>query len=275
VTETGIREILDNNAIVGAPKLGARRFWSTTEESILRENYERFGVVGCIKLLPGRSASSIYNHVGIMGLRRAGRSSHNFRNQIWTSNPQIDALITRVVQGTPRRNMMKDLARTIGRPRWWVSKRAIQLGLTTPRFKEARWTEEELELAVTNAHRTPNTIRKMLLAKGFKRSETAILVKLKHEGYATGRNADDNHYTAHALASAFGVDGKTVTRWIAIGLLRARKRGTERVSAQGGDEWRIHRSDVRAFIIGNVNTVDFRKIDKFWLVDLLAHKEGV
>lgn len=273
--EIGIRETLDQNVIFGPQKCGTKRFWTTREEAVLRENYERLGVTGCLPLLPERSASSIYQHACIIGLRRAGRATHNFRKQIWKASPQIDAVITRVVQGPPSRTMMKDLARTLNRPRWWVSKRAQKLGLVAPRFKESPWSEAELELAAANAQRSAKVIRKLLLAKGFKRTETAILVKLKRDGFATGKNADANHYTALSLAKAFGIDNKTVTRWITIGLLRARRRGTARVAVQGGDEWWIARSDVRAFVIANVHAVDFRKLDKVWLVDLLAHKAGV
>lgn len=273
--DVGIRETLDQNAIFGAPKCGTKRFWTTREEAVLRENYERLGVTGCLPLLPGRSASSVYQRVFKMGLRRAGRATHNFRKQIWTTTPQIDALIARVVQGPPSRTMMKDLARTLSRPRWWVSKRAAQLGLVAPRFREAPWSEAELELAAANAHRSPTSIRKLLRANGFRRTETAILVKLKRDGFATGKNADANHYTALALSKAFGIDNKSVARWIAQGMLRAKRRGTARVAEQGGDEWWIDRRDVRAFVIDNVHAVDFRKVDKVWLVDLLANKARV
>lgn len=271
----GIREFLDGNAIVGAPKAGPRRFWTSKEEQVLKENYEAQGVEGCITLLPGRSASSIYNRAGQLGLRKTRPSgSHNFRNQRWFSNDQIDAVIIRVVQGNPRLNMMKDLARTLNRPRWWVSKRATKLGLITPRFKEMPWTDAELELAAAHAGKTPKTIRKIMMSKGFVRTETAIMVKLKRTGIGTGRNGDDNHYTATGLSKILGVDNKTVTRWIINGLMKATKRGTARTEAQGGDEWWIHRRDVRTFIVGNVHAVDFRKLDKFWLVDLLTSREG-
>ncbi|MFC0243657.1 hypothetical protein [Rhodopseudomonas telluris] len=43
-----------------------------------------------------------------------------------------------------------------------------------------------------------------------------------------------------------------------------------RTAAQGGDEWSIHRRAVRAFVIDNIASVDFRKLDKFWLVELLT-----
>jgi hypothetical protein len=64
-----------------------------------------------------------------------------------------------------------------------------------------------------------------------------------------------------------------VTGWVNKGWLRAARRGTERTPQQGGDEHWIHMRDVRRFVIDNVAAVDFRKVDKFWLVDLLAQRE--
>ncbi|WP_420133971.1 hypothetical protein [Rhodopseudomonas sp.] len=123
---------------------------------------------------------------------------------------------------------------------------------------------------MTHAHKRPDTIRRMLASKGYQRTSTAILVKLKRHGGGTGKNADLDHYTAGALAVLFGVDGKTVSGWIARGWLKAQRRGTARTAAQGGDEWSIHRRAVRAFVIDNIASVDFRKLDKFWLVELLT-----
>lgn len=69
-----------------------------------------------------------------------------------------------------------------------------------------------------------------------------------------------------------GVDAKVVTGWITKGWLKAQRRGTDRTEAQGGDQWWIHRRDVRTFIIQNAAAVDLRKIvDKEWFVDLLAN----
>lgn len=75
---------------------------------------------------------------------------------------------------------------------------------------------------------------------------------------------------ANQLSLCFGVDRKTIARWIKNGWLKAQRRGTARTEAQGGDMWFIKDKWVREFIISYVEVVDFRKIDKFWLTDLLA-----
>lgn len=251
-----VREIIDQNPMVGEPRSAARRFWTGREEKLLRETYP----------------SGIYNHARGMGIdgpataRRGGRPRER-----WASNEQIDRIITEVYQRAPKKNDIKKLAVTVGRPRWWVSKRAQKLGLVAPRFKEPPWSEAEIELVAANAHKAPPTIRLILAGKGFRRSPTAILVKLKRLGTGTGKNADVDHYTATALAKLFGIDVKSLTRWIDKGWLRAAKRGTARVEAQGGDEWWIHRRDIRAFIIESTAAVDIRKVDKFWFVEILVN----
>lgn len=268
MTATYLRDIIDANPIVGVRKSGPKRFWTLPEERILRETYAR-GVEACVRALPGRSASSIYNHAGKLGLSFPTKP-HDFRRQKWSTNDQIDAAIRRAYEKVPTKNAINDLARTLGRPRWWVSKRAVTLGLVTPRFKEPPWSEAEIELVAANAHKNPVVIARRLKACGFARSATAIVVKIKRLGYARGRNADPDNYTARACADMFGVDVKVVTGWVAKSWLKAGRRGTDRTKQQGGDEHWIHRRDIRAFIIANVAVVDFRKVDKFWLVEILT-----
>lgn len=269
----GTRDLLDHNpvALGGLPRTGTKRFWTNPELKILAEHFPRSGLEACGPLLPGRTASSIYQQAakqGLIPIRARGAPPR----QRWFSTPQIDAAIARVYQGEPREGEVKQLARTLGRPRWWIGKRALKLGLKVPRFKELPWSEAELELLAGNAAKQPDTICRVLKAKGYARSPTAIAVKLKRMGHATGRNADLQHYTANHLGKLFGTDPHTITLWIKKGWLRAARRGTERTDKQGGDEHKIHWRDVRSFVIDNVAAVDFRKVDKFWLVDVLTMK---
>lgn len=275
MTETflsSVRGVLDDNPIVGTTKTGRRRFWTTREEKILRENYSSLGLADCLNLLPGRSASAIYSRANQLDIRKKSARDRDFRTEKWTSTDQIDAVIRRVYQGNPTKGMVLNCARILGRPRWWVSKRAVKLGLVVPRFKEPTWSDNEIEYVAENAHKSASALRRGLKARGFARSETAILVKLKRIGIPTGRNADTDHYTANQLSLLFGVDGHAVTTWIKRGWLKATKRGTARTERQGGDENKVHRKAVRAFIIDNVALIDFRKVDKFWVVDILAEK---
>lgn len=271
---TSIRDLLDHNPMHGEPRLkarGSRHFWNTREIAVLREHYPKVGVPGCLSLLPGRSASSIYQRAHIEKLDAPvteARIQKGVSRQHWANSPGIDAVIRdRIPKCTQKRDLIK-LAESLGRPRWWVSKRAAVLGLIAPRFREPRWSDEEINLIREQAHHAPNTLRLALKRAGFTRTTTAIVLKLKRTG---STREDPDHFTAQGLSELMGIDRKTVGTWCERGQLAARRRGTERTPQQGGDQWWIHRRDVRRFIIENAAVVDIRKVDKFWFIDLLAN----
>ncbi len=266
--DQGVRTLLDCNSVIGEPSRGTRRFWTMREEKLLREHYPRGGVEACLVHLPGRSASAIYNHAAGLDLAAPATAKADFCRQRWSSSDHIDAVIRRAYQRVPSRGDINRLATAVGRPAWWVTRRAAKLGLVTPRFKEPAWTDEERDIVRENFHRAPRTIQRMLQRAGYKRTETAITVMGKRLG---ATREDPHHLTATGLATLMGVDAKTVSSWIARGLLRARRRGTDRTDAQGGDQHWIHLRDVRAFIVDNAAIVDIRKVDKFWFIDLVAH----
>ncbi len=262
---SGIRELLDCNPVSGAPRVGTRRFWTGREEKLLRQYYPLGGVTACLEVLPGRTASSIYNRAGVLGLRVPGAGGKVHERQAWETTDQIDAVIIRTYQTRPTRRAVLHCAQIVGRPRWWVSKRALKLGLVAPRFKEPAWTEAEIDLISGQAHRHPRTLQKMLKRAGFARTEAAIVVKLKRLG---ADRTDPDHLNANQLAGVMGVDRKTVAAWIARDWLKAKRRQASDLD----DFWWIHRKDIRSFVIDNVAAVDLRKVDKFWFVDLLAER---
>lgn len=242
-----------------------RRFWTAKEETLLRQNYPRGGLALAVAVLPHRDEGAIYQRAAKLGLRspRAGQ----FRSERYQGSAFIDEMIRRTYQGTPRKNMVADLARVINRPRWWVGKRATYMGLKAPRTKEPAWTPAEIDIATRLAARRPENIRKALVRAGFTRSETSIVVKLKRLGIS---RVDPDNYTARGLATALGVDSKTITRWIDKGWLKATRRGTARVEVQGGDEWAIKTRDIRRFVTENASVVDLRKVDGVWFIEMLA-----
>jgi hypothetical protein len=241
-----------------------RYFWTTKEEKILRENYPGGGIQLCSELLTGRSESAIYNHAGLIGLTRTGQPE---KRRHWATTEEIDRAITNCYQKNIAKGAVADLAKEIGRPRWWVSKRAAVLGLKTPRFKELPWKDKEKDLLREHAHRNPDRIVRIFKRRGFVRSTTAIVVMRKRMQLSA---VDDNRYTACLLAREFGVDAKTVLGWINKGWLKATRRGTGRVENQGGDMWWIKRRDIRSFVVENAAHIDLRKVDKVWFIDLLA-----
>lgn len=180
--------------------------------------------------------------------------------------PEIDACITRVYRSISGNGEINALARQFGLPRWKVTRRAIYLGVVKPRFKEPAWSPEEINLLTRYAHLTPKIIQMKLKTKGYGRSETAIVLQRKRLRLL--KNLDG--MSATCLSEAFGVDIKTVTRWIEKGYLLSERRGTERTALQGGDEWYIKEKNIRKFIIQNIHIIDIRKVDKYWMVDILS-----
>ncbi len=70
-----------------------------------------------------------------------------------------------------------------------------------------------------------------------------------------------NDFNVASIAVWFGVDDHTVKAWIKRKLLKSQKRE--------GNRYYIRRAWVKSFVVNNVAIIDFRKIDKYWLVDLL------
>lgn len=109
-------------------------------------------------------------------------------------------------------------------------------------------------------------IRLKLKAAGFTRTATAVHLKLKR----TSAKQNTPYLTGRGLASLFGVDSHAITKWIKLGYLHARKRGTERVPEQGGDMWLIHEKDVYRFVLSRPLEFDIRKVDQLWFLDLVT-----
>jgi len=162
---------------------------------------------------------------------------------------------------------VKALARQLGLPRWKISRRALELGVIARQAKEPDWCEEEIDILERNAHLMPGAVQKHLGRAGYRRTVQGIM--LKRRRLHISRSSMDG-YTSRSLAECFGIDDHSITKWISRGLLKARKRGTARTPQQGGDEWYITERWVRDFIVNNIAVIDIRKVDKYWLVDILA-----
>lgn len=253
-----------------------RYFWTTKELAIVRENYPVGGVNACLPLLPTRSRGCIYQQALKLGVRAPGQTGVR---ESWPHDPEIDGRIRRAHEVPLLKGAISELADKLKRPRWYVSKRARELGLKTPRFKESAWSAPEIQLLHDTAHIGTNNARAAFKRAGFNRSETAIHVKRKREGISTAlARQDAGLHTAHQLSGLMGVDAKTVTRWISMGELPAKKRGTDRLEVQGGDMWVVAERDLREFVITYPLRIELRKIpdsNRVWFIELLAGRAGV
>lgn len=189
--------------------------------------------------------------------------------------PEMDEELCRVYReevGISKKPVVRMLAEKFGVPAWKIKRRAYALGvvpISQKRTKESGWTELELELLKANASFSLERIQDKLRKAGYNRTRTAI--KLKIVRWLGGKPKGEN-YTGRELERLFGLDGHCVELWIRKGFLAAGRRGTARTAAQHGDMWDIRPKDVRQFVIEHTELVDFRKLDKFWLVDLLSGK---
>lgn len=217
--------------------------WTTREVAIVREHYPQGGLDACAKLLQ-RTRYAIYQRARTLGLSAPGQTGG--AREKWPNDPEIDARIKRLHETPLMKGAITEFAERINRPCWYVSRRARELGLKTPRFRELPWTPAEIDLLHETAHIGTKNAQKRFKRAGYVRSETAIHVKRKREGISTTLAKQDHGlYTAGQVASLFGVDAKTVTRWIHLAELRAKRRGTERVEIQGGDMWTVTERDLR------------------------------
>ena len=246
-----------------------RYFWTTTEVAIVKQHYPTGGAKACAPLLPRRTIRAIHQQARLNGIYYGDNKPKPYRR--WDSSPAIDRAITEAYARPTDKTNLKRLAATLGRPYWWIKKRAMILGLATARLtdnREPEWSAAEVELLQQHAHKVPDVIARIFRANGHSRSATAIVVKRRRMGCDT---VDIDHYTATQLADEFGIDAHCVTRWIERGWLKAARRGTDRVDAQGGDQWWIKRKHVRDFVAESIGIIDIRKVDKVWFVDLLVN----
>ena len=254
------------NAPIPAQRLAPPRryFWTAPEVATLRRLYPTEGPEACRVALPLRTLASIYGQALKLGLQAPENFGKDRKRWLWTEAEIAE--LRRVYQTEPDRGAINTLAQRLGKPRHIVCAQAAKQGLRAPRFASSPWSSAEEAILRNHAHRHPRTIARHLRHAGFKRSETAIAVHRKRRCLDT---TDPDHYTAHALAQLMGVDGKTVTRWIEREGLPAKRRGTARSEAQGGDHWWINRRALRTWIASHAVLVDLRKVERFWFLDLV------
>lgn len=161
---------------------------------------------------------------------------------------------------------LKKLSERMGFPGWVISQRATEIGALPTQRREPRWTQEEVDILQQFAHLSLHAIQVRIKKAGYRRTHQGIRIKRTQMRFL--QNLDG--HSATAVARCFGVTPKTVQRWISVGWLKATRRESVRPVEQGAlyyieDEW------IREFIIDSVSVIDFRKLDKYWLVDLLAN----
>ncbi len=238
--------------------------WSTAEVRVIREVYPVKGADACLALLPGRTRSGVHQQAGRLGIRAPAQPQG--KRKRWISTPELDAQIRSGYAAATGRRAIVEMAERLDRPAWWISRRALDLGIVAPRFRDLPWSAEEIAKLQSLATLTPQVIARNMRAAGYNRSATACKVKMTRLQLD---REDPDQWSANALAKLMGVDSHTVKRWIEREGLPASRAGTARVAAQGGDERRIKRAALRSWIRTHAQLVDLRKVDRFWFIELV------
>lgn len=253
-------------APAGVPAANSRPpgyFWTTSEVALIRQLYPADGAAAVAAALPHRSLSSIHGKAQTMGLRapkRAPTAGMEFA-RIYPNDPSIDEGIRRVYTTATRKGEIKEFAAKIGRPAWWVQRRACKLGVTrTVRTRVDRWTDAEMRIVEDHASCMPKVIAQKLRRAGFERTPTAVAVALKRRGIDT---SDPDRWTADGLAKLLGVTGTAVRDWIERRGLRATRR-----SDKPGSVWLISRQELRRWVGSHQRFIDLRKVDQVWFMDI-------
>lgn len=246
------------------PGRHSERFWSDEEVEVVRRNYPIGGAGSCVALLPGRTASGVYQQAKKLGLYAPRKKDREKIDHPADIDDQLRAAWP-LLKG---RGAVNALAASLNLPRWWVSKRALKLGLTNPHRKEPKWTEAEKELMTKVPLHDPDRCAQIFREHGFHRTATSIVVKAKR--LSLSRRATHQTYSGTEVARILGYDNKSVTQWCVAGEIKAERRNDKRLPQQGGSTWSITPQELRRFIIENIERLDIRKVEKFAFVHVLT-----
>lgn len=245
-----------------------KRFWTDAEILIVRTYFPTGGAAACLARLPEhRTLSGVYGQAKKLGVKATVAPTERRRHR---ATPELDNQIRQGWQNLDagRKGAVAELAKRLGVPRWWLTKRMTALGLTVRHKKEPRWTAAEDALMREVPLHHPEKAAKMFRENGFHRSPTAIVVRAKRLDLS--RRTSRPELSATKAAVILGVDGKFVTARILAGDLKATKRDDRRLAQQGGSAWDIMPSDLRRWIVDNIDVVDLRKVDKVPFVLLIS-----
>lgn len=238
--------------------------WTTTEHAVIRTHYAAGGINACAPLLPKRSRAAIYQQAGILGCKSANRPAVR---QSFSHDLHIDDQIRFAHRTTTNKGDMTALAERVNRPLWWVSRRARDLGLVTPRFSEPAWSAAELRIIDDTADKAPTASLRALKRAGYDRTLTAVIVKRKRLGIAVPERL--GIYTTGQVADLLGYERSTPAKWISQGYLRAKMTP----NSLGFGEASITDAQLREFIVKHPLRVDLRRLplgNRPWLIELLT-----
>ena len=167
-----------------------------------------------------------------------------------------------ILAGLNRRfQVLNQMIRLTGMPRWYIKRQAARLGLTL-HMDRRPWTASEMNLL----EKLVGRVSSATIAKRLHRPESSVVNKLKRIG--TSRRVR-NGYTMCDLELCFGEDHHKITQWIKNGWLQDRLQGTRRHDGNGNDIHRIREKDILTFIRNHPQEINLGKVDQTWFLDLV------
>lgn len=123
------------------------------------------------------------------------------------------------------------------------------------------WSQKEDDLLVRFGYQSPKVLQRFLMEQlGARRTLKAVRSRL----YVLRIPTNLNGLKIDEMPAAFGVDVKTVRRWLESGAIRAvRRRGLD---------WFFPRREIRRFVLHYLEEIDLGKVEKVWFVDLLVNR---
>jgi hypothetical protein len=185
--------------------------------------------------------------------KHRGRQSKLY---VWT--PERDRVLRERYDGRVS-GRAAEIGAALGWPAWAVKKRAATLGLTHAPAERREWTAAEKRFLLEHAgsRLTP------WIARQLRRGETSVVLKLKR--MKISRRFRDG-YTLRELELCFGVDHHSIDRWIRLGQIVGRRRGTRRRA----DAWLFTDADVLRFVGQHPMAFRLDKVDQLWFMDLIT-----
>jgi len=254
---------------LSAPRIPGRhseRFWTESENKVLREHYPSKGFAFCASRLEKRPRSAIYVQVHKLGLSRNGIQAERQQHDHAALDAELLLLWPDFKKPAGAVSGVKAIARQLGKPHWLVTQRLRKLGLTVTHRKEPPWTPSEDALLERVPRHDPDKASEIFEAHGFHRTPTAIMVRCKRVGLSRRYNET---FSARDAAKILGIDNKTISQLCIEGIIKVERRPSRRLPQQGGSPHSITPQALRQFVIDHLKRIDFRRVDKFALVRLL------
>jgi excisionase family DNA binding protein len=157
------------------------------------------------------------------------------------------------------------LAKEIGVSDSALSKYALKYGFRK-KCSVNLWTDKEIELLRYNRRLSNKRIQQKLQEDGYQKS----LRSIKYQKHKLRLKSQINGMTLQQAADCLGITRTFLRKLIRAGKLKAKPRGSDRTEKQNGDYWYIKDKDIKSLLVNYTASIDFSKIDKYWLVDVLT-----